>query len=69
MPGRSRTRRALYLAGAMAIYAWRSHARSRRVDAADGHDGAGITDLPPDAEDAQQSALPPRGTRRGNVHA
>lgn len=30
---------------------------------ADGHAGVGITDLPTDAEGAQQSSLPPRGTR------
>jgi hypothetical protein len=68
MPGRSLTRRALYLAGAMAVYAWRSRAKSRKAGA-DGHEGAGITNLPPDAEDAQQSSLPPRGSRRDDVHA
>ncbi len=33
------------------------------------HGRSGITDLPPDAEESQQSDLPPRGSRKGNDHA
>ena len=31
--------------------------------------GAGVTDLPPDAEESQQERLPPRGDRKKGVHA
>ena len=31
--------------------------------------GAGVTDLPPDAEESQQEQLPPRGERKGDYHA
>jgi hypothetical protein len=87
-------RRMLFLAGAVAAYAWRSRSRARRsagdqrerigaapgggdpavrgehrAEPGDGHDGAGITGLPPATEDAQQSSLPPRGERKPGVHA
>jgi hypothetical protein len=97
MFGRSNGRRMLFLAGAVAAYAWRSRSRARRAGGAPsrragdapgagdagargpdrftdsaaghGHTGAGITDLPPAAEGAQQSSLPPRGQRKEGVHA
>jgi hypothetical protein len=31
--------------------------------------GAGVTDLPPDAEESQQEQLPPRGERKSGYHA
>jgi hypothetical protein len=33
------------------------------------HEGAGITDLPPEAEEGQQESLPPRGSRKQSHHA
>jgi hypothetical protein len=42
---------------------------NRRRDEPPGHGATGITDLPPDAEAAQQASLPERGTRKDGVHA
>lgn len=69
-----RSRTMMYLAAAGALYAWRSYAKARRGtpsehSRADAHGGVGITDLPPDAEQAHQDSLPPRGTRAGDYHA
>ena len=93
MRGATWAKPAMYLAGAMAIYAWRSRQqpgndgdRAMRPpdghapdgddgsledeaswdlrDAPNGHAATGITNLPPPSENAQQSSLPPRGTRK-----
>jgi hypothetical protein len=54
MQGSTLTRRALYLAGAIAMYAWRSRAKSRNLGATSASDATGITDVPPPPEDAHQ---------------
>ena len=98
MHARKMTNGGLYLAAALALYAWRSRARwfpsqsapdagnlanaeTRRQpvgrdgspnaagDSGDGHAATGITDLRPQDEGEQQSALPPRGARKDRFHA
>ena len=81
--GMTIARRALVAGAAFAAYALRNRFRAWRqseqpqpqiagsngsVAETDGR-GAGITHLPRDAEQEQQAALPPRGTRRDGVHA
>jgi hypothetical protein len=66
LPGRI----GLYVIGAAVAYAFperpnehdgASRNRKRRT--------AGITDLPPGAEESQQHSLPPRGKRKAGYHA
>jgi hypothetical protein len=60
-------RPATALAGARARRPASDDAQSERESQDDR--GAGITDLPPTAERAEQDSLPPRGQRKSDYHA
>lgn len=63
------SRTMMYLAAASALYPWRFFNRDRNAPAAVRRRGAGITDLPPEQERAEQESLPPRGRRRSEYHS